>query len=69
MLAEKFCKNYLSGHVHWVKADDRYSDWGSMRGIPQGSALFLISKVTDGVLLPYADDTTLVYSRTISCCC
>ena len=66
-------KNYLSGHVHQVKAGDQYSDWGSMcAGIPQGSALgpllFLIyvnslpSQVTDGVLLQYADDTTLVCS-------
>ena len=66
-------KNYLSSHVHRVKTGDRYSDWGSMRaGIPQGSALgpllFLIyvnslpSQVTNGVLLQYADDTTLVSS-------
>ena len=68
-------KNYLSGRVHCVKAGDRYSDWGSMHaGIPQGSALgpllFLIyvnslpSQVTNGVLLQYADDTTLVCSGT-----
>ena len=68
-------KNYLSGRVHRVKAGDQYSDWGSMRaGIPQGSALgpllFLIyvnslpSQVTDGVLLQYADDTSLVCSGT-----
>ena len=68
-------KNYLSGRVHRVKAGDRYSDWGSMRaGIPQGSALgpllFLIyvnslpSQVTNGILLQYTDDTTLVCSGT-----
>ena len=68
-------KNYLSGHVHRVKADDRYSNWRSMcAGIPQGSALgplmFLIyvnslpSQVTNGVILQYAEDTTLVCSGT-----
>ena len=68
-------KNFLSGRVHWVKAGDWYSDWGSMRaGIPQGSALgpllFLIyvnslpSQVTNGILLQYADFTTLVCSGT-----
>ena len=68
-------KNYLSGRVHRVKAVDRYSDWGSMcAGIPQGSALgpllFLIyvnslpSQITAGLLLQYADNTSLMCSGT-----
>ena len=64
-------KNYLTDRYHRVKAADIFSSWRLMKGgIPQGSALdpllFLIymnslpSQLTDGLLLQYADDTTVI---------
>ena len=64
-------KNYLTDRFHRVKCQGKFSSWKMMYGgIPQGSALgpllFLIyintlpSTVSDGVLLQYADDTTLI---------
>jgi len=61
-------KNYL---MNQVKFQGKFSSWKIMYGgIPQGSALgpllFLVyintlpSTVSDGVLLQYADDTTLI---------
>ena len=66
-------KNYLSGRVHRVKRLGQYSDWRCMKGgVPQDSALgpllFLIcmnslpSKISQGLLLQYADDTALICS-------
>ena len=70
-----FCwfQNYLSHILHHVKGTGTFSEWRPMRGrIPQGSALgpllFLVylnnlpSVITSGVLLQYADDTTLICS-------
>ena len=70
----RWFKNYLSGRVHRVKLHNQFSEWGVMKGgIPQGSALgpllFVIYmnnlplQITDGLLVQYADDTTLVFSR------
>ena len=69
----KCFQNYLSDCWHRVKGVSGFSEWRSMRGgIPQGSALgpllFLIyvndlpSQVPGGLLLQYADDTTLICS-------
>lgn len=66
----RWFKNYLSGRVHRVKLHNRFSEWREMRGgIPQGSALlFMIYmnnlplQITDGLLVQYADDITLVCS-------
>ena len=66
-------KDYLSNRYHRVKAAGTFSTWRLMKGgIPQGSALgpllFLIymnsipSKLTDGLLLQYADDMTVICS-------
>jgi len=66
-------KDYLTARYHRVKFNNQYSSWNIMKGgIPQGSALgpllFLIymntlpDVVDDGVLLQYADDTTLICS-------
>ena len=66
-------KNYLSDRVHRVKLHNQFSEWREMKGgILQGSALgpllFLIYmnnlplQITDGLLVQYADDTTLVCS-------
>ena len=70
----RWFKNYLSGRVHRVKLHNQFSKWRVMKGgIPQGSALgpllFVIYmnnlplQITDGLLVQYADDTTLVCSR------
>ena len=67
----KWIKNYLIGRVHRVKLHNQFSERRMMKGgIPQGSALgpllFVIYmnnlplQVTDGLLVQYADDTTLV---------
>ena len=67
-------QNYLSDRQHRIKRSNTFSDWMEVRGgIPQGSALgpllFLVymnllpSQVTQGLLLQYADDTTLICSR------
>ena len=64
-------KNYLTNRFHRVKCQGKFSSWKMIYGgIPQGSALgpllFLIyintlpSTVSDGILLQYADDTTLI---------
>ena len=64
-------KNYFCGRVHRVKHSGNFSEWRSMKGrVPRGGALgpllFLIyvndlpSQVTGGLLLQYADDTTLI---------
>ena len=69
----RWFKNYLSGRVHRVKLHNQFSEWREMKGgILQGSALgpllFLIYmnnlplQITDGLLVQYADDTTLVCS-------
>ena len=66
-------QHYLSDRQHRIKLSNAFSDWVDMRdGIPQGSALgpllFLIymnslpSQVTQGLLLQYTDDTTLICS-------
>ena len=70
----RWFKNYLSGRVNRVKLHNQFSEWRVMKGgIPQGSALgpllFVIYmnnlplQITDGLLVQYADDTTLVWSR------
>ena len=70
-------QNYLSDRRHRVKRSNTFSDWVEMQGgIPQGSALgpllFLVymnslpSQVTQGLLLQYADDTTLICSGSTS---
>ena len=70
-------KDYLSDRQHRVKGVDSFFDWAFMKGgIPQGSALgpllYLIyvndipSQVTGGLLLQYADDTTIICSRGIA---
>ena len=74
-------KNYLTDRYHRVKAAGIFSSWRLMKGgIPQGSALgplmFLIymnslpSQLTDGLLLQYADDTTVICSGVdpMHCC-
>ena len=61
-------KDYLLDKSHRVKGAGCFSGWASMRGgIPQGSALGTLiyvndlpSQVTSGLLLQYADDTTLI---------
>ena len=69
----KWFQNYLSNRWHRVKGGNGFSEWRSMKvGIPQGSALgpllFLVyvndlpSQVPGGILLQYADDTTLICS-------
>ena len=66
-------QNYFSDRQYRIKRSNTFSDWMEMRGgIPQGSALgvlqFLVymnslpSQVTQGLLLQYADDTTLICS-------
>ena len=69
----RWVKNYLSGRIHRVKLYNQFSEWREMKGgIPQGSALgpllFLIYmnnlplQISDGLLVQYADDTTLICS-------
>ena len=69
----RWFKNYLSGRVHRVKLHNHFSEWRVMKsGIPQVSALgpllfviymnILPLQITDGLLVQYADDTTLVCS-------
>ena len=71
--ALRWFQNYLSDRTHRVKCHLQYSSWLLMKGgIPQGSALgpllFLIymntlpSRISEALLLQYADDTTLVCS-------
>ena len=66
-------QNYLSDRRHRIKRPNTFSDWVEMQGrIPRGNALgpllFLIymnslpSQVTQGFLLQYADDNTLICS-------
>ena len=66
----KWFKNYLSGRVHRVKLHNQFSEWREIKDdVPQGSALgpllFVIYmnnlplQITDGLLVQYADDTTL----------
>ena len=67
----KWFQNYLSRRIHHVKRSDQFSNWQPiLGGIPQGSSLgpllFLIYmnklslQVTDGLLVQYPDDTTLI---------
>lgn len=69
----RWFQNYLSDRTHRVKLGDRFSNWKQMKGgVPQGSALgpllFLIYmntlplRITHGLLVQYADDTTLICS-------
>ena len=69
----KWFQNYLSDRSHRVKGVDNFSEWRTMKGgIPQGSALgpllYLVyvndlpSQAFGGILLQYADDTTLICS-------
>ena len=70
----RWFKNYLlCGRVHRVKLHNQFSEWRVMKsGIPQVSALgpllfviymnILPLQITDGLLVQYADDTTLVCS-------
>ena len=79
----EWLKDNLTDRYHRVKAAGIFSSWRRMKGgIPQGSALgpllFLIymnslpSQLTNGLLLQYADDTTIsgvnsVAVQTIMC--
>ena len=69
----KWFQNYLTDRAHRVKLGDQFSSWRQMKGgVPQGSALgpllFLIYmnalplQITNGLLVQYADDTTLICS-------
>ena len=69
----KWFQNYLTDRIHRVKLGDWFASWKQMKGgVPQGSALgpllFLIYmnalplQITSGLLVQYADDTTLICS-------
>ena len=62
-------RDYLTNRTHGVKCYHQYSSWVVMKGgIPLGPLLFFIymntlpSKISDALLLQYADDITLVCS-------
>ena len=64
-------KNYLSGHIHWVKSGDRYSDWGSISaGITQGSALGLVMCITKNfishIMTPHIYDMNIYHDIVLS---
>ena len=71
-------QNYLSGRKHQFKVNDQYSNWGLIDGgNPWGSdlgpLLFLIYmnslplQFTDGVLLQYVDDATVMLLYIVVC--
>ena len=60
-------KDYLSNRYHRVKSSANFSSWRFMKGgSALGPLLFLTymnslpAQVTNGLLLQYADDTTVV---------